>query len=239
MQPALRPALLLVDDDRALLSVLERRLRRQGFEVRTASSGPDALRELDRGWPALIVIDLMMPGMDGLELARRIKRIADLPIVVLSAVDADATKVAALETFAEDYVTKPFSPEELIARLNRVLRRSGTYRSQVALADGSLVIDFSGREIRSERGVASMTPVESRFLSILASSLDRSVRTDVLLERVWPESDGADPSYVWVTVRRLRQKLEVDPDQPRHLLTDRGVGYRLTSRPYAGSLATG
>src|SRR5918999_1200646 len=100
MQPALRPALLLVDDDRALLSVLERRLRRQGFEVRTASSGPDALRELDRGWPALIVIDLMMPGMDGLELARRIKRIADLPIVVLSAVDADATKVAAIETFA-------------------------------------------------------------------------------------------------------------------------------------------
>jgi two-component system KDP operon response regulator KdpE len=144
-------------------------------------------------------------------------------------VDADGSKVGALETFAEDYVTKPFSADELIARINRVLRRTGSYRSQLSLGNGSLVIDFSGREIRTERGTTPITPVESRFLGVLAASLDRTVRTDALLERVWPESDGADPSYVWVTVRRLRQKLEADPDAPEYLLTERGVGYRLTS----------
>jgi two-component system KDP operon response regulator KdpE len=231
VEPALRPALLLVDDDPSLLALLERRLGREGFRIRTATSGPDALRELERGWPSLIVIDLMMPRMDGVELARRVKRIADLPIIVLSAVDADMAKVDALESFAEDYVTKPFSADELIARINRILRRTGSYRSRLSLGGGSVVIDFSGREIRTDRGTLQMTPVETRFLGVLAASLDRSVRTESLLERVWPESDGADPSYVWVTLRRLRQKLEVNPDAPEFLLTERGIGYRLSSLP--------
>jgi DNA-binding response OmpR family regulator len=236
--PALRPAVLLVDDDLSLLSLLSRRLTREGFDVSTATSGPAALAALERSWPALALVDLMMPGMDGVELARRIKRLVDLPIIVLSAVDADASKVASLEAFAEDYLTKPFSFEELVARINRVLRRVGGGRPKVILDSGELEIDLVSREIRTGSATQPLTPIETRFLQVLVGSLDRTVSTQVLLDRVWPDSDGADSSYVWVTVRRLRQKLELDPDQPRYLLTDRGTGYRLASLG-GPTLATG
>lgn len=225
----MRPAVLLVDDDLSLLSLLSRRLTREGFDVSTATSGPAALAALERSWPALVLIDLMMPGMDGVELARRIKRLVDLPIIVLSAVDADTSKVASLEVFAEDYLTKPFSFEELVARINRVLRRVGGGRPKVILDSGELEIDLVSREVRTASATQPLTPIETRFLQVLVGSLDRTVSTQVLLDRVWPDSDGADSSYVWVTVRRLRQKLELDPDQPRYLLTDRGTGYRLAS----------
>ena len=238
MVPALRPAVLLVDDDLSLLSLLSRRLTREGFDVSTATSGPAALAALERSWPALALVDLMMPGMDGVELARRIKRLVDLPIIVLSAVDADASKVASLEAFAEDYLTKPFSFEELVARINRVLRRVGGGRPKVILDSGELEIDLVSREIRTGSATQPLTPIETRFLQVLVGSLDRTVSTQVLLDRVWPDSDGADSSYVWVTVRRLRQKLELDPDQPRYLLTDRGTGYRLASLG-GPTLATG
>ncbi|HEX2141404.1 MAG TPA: response regulator transcription factor [Candidatus Limnocylindria bacterium] len=229
MQPALRPAVLLVDDDPTLLSVLSRRLSREGLEVRTASSGSAALAELDRAWPALLVVDLMMPGMDGFELCRRVKRIADLPIIVLSAVDASESKVRALEEYAEDYITKPFNPDELVARVSRVLRRATAGVSQVTLAGGELEIDLTGRRIVTRSGSHVLTPIEVRLLQVLIASLDRTVATETLLDRVWSEADGADPSYVWVSVRRLRRKLEVDPDRPRFLLTERGIGYRLVS----------
>jgi DNA-binding response OmpR family regulator len=238
MQPAVRPAVLLVDDDLSLLSLLSRRLTREGFDVSTATSGPAALAALERSWPALALIDLMMPGMDGVELSRRIKRLVDLPIIVLSAVDADASKVASLESFAEDYLTKPFSFEELVARINRVLRRVGGGRPKIILDGGEVQIDLVAREVRTGAGMQPLTPIEARFLQVLVGSLDRTVSTQLLLDRVWPDSDGADSSYVWVTVRRLRQKLELDPDQPRYLLTDRGTGYRLTSLG-GPALATG
>jgi len=170
-----------------------------------------------------------MPGMDGFELSQRIKRIADLPIIVLSAVDADQTKVDALQHFAEDYVVKPFSPGELTARIQRVLRRAAPSRTQVTIGNGDLEIDLASRRITTRAATHPLTPTEVRFLQVLLGSLDRSVATEVLLDRVWSEADGADASYVWVTVRRLRRKLELDPDQPRFLLTDRGIGYRLSS----------
>jgi two-component system, OmpR family, KDP operon response regulator KdpE len=237
--PSIRPVLLLVDDDTTVLSVLSRRLTREGFEVRTAPSGPAALRLLERGWPALVVIDLMMPGMDGFELARRVKRIADLPIIVLSAVDADESKIRALEEYAEDYVTKPFNPDELVARVQRVLRRAPPGRSAVTLNGGEVEIDLAGKRLVTLAGTYSITPIEARLLQVLVSSLDRTVSTEMLLDRVWSDADGADPSYVWVTVRRLRRKLESDPDRPRYLLTDRGVGYRLASAPVAAAQAPG
>jgi DNA-binding response OmpR family regulator len=229
MLPALRPAVLLVDDDRNLLSVLARRLSREGLEVRTAPSGVAALASLERGWPALLIVDLMMPGMDGFELCRRVKRIADLPIIVLSAVDASESKVRALEQYAEDYITKPFDPDELVARVSRILRRTGTGRSRLTLNDGELEIDLAARLVTTAAGNQPLTPTEARMLQVLIASLDRTVPTETLVDRVWSDSDGADPSYVWVTVRRLRRKLEADPDRPRYLVTDRGVGYRLVS----------
>ena len=235
MVPALRPALLLVDDDPTLLSVLARRLAREGFDIRTAPSGHAALSALDRSWPALVVVDLMMPGMDGFELCRRIKRIADLPIIVLSAVDAGEAKVRALEDYAEDYITKPFNPDELVARVQRVLRRSAAGRTSIVLEGGELEIDLIQRRVTVQDQTQALTPTEVRFLQVLLASMDRTVATETLLQRVWSEADGADPSYVWVTVRRLRRKMEPDPDNPRHLLTERGIGYRLVSSTPARS----
>ncbi|HTI28791.1 MAG TPA: response regulator transcription factor [Methylomirabilota bacterium] len=229
MQPALRPALLLVDDDPTLLAVLARRMAREGYEVLTASSGAQALQQLEQRWPSLLIVDLMMPGMDGFELCARVKRIADLPIIVLSAVDASEAKVRALEDYAEDYITKPFEPDELVARVQRVLRRSAGGHSQVVLDGGDLQIDLTGRRVTRPGGSFPLTPTEVRLLHVMIAQMDRTVATDTILNRVWSESDGADPSYVWVTIRRLRRKVEVDPDRPRFLLTERGVGYRLVS----------
>ena len=229
MQPALRPALLLVDDDPTLLAVLARRMAREGYEVLTASSGAQALQQLEQRWPSLLIVDLMMPGMDGFELCARVKRIADLPIIVLSAVDASEAKVRALEDYAEDYITKPFEPDELVARVQRVLRRSATGHSQVVLDGGDLQIDLTRRRVTRAGGSFPLTPTEVRLLHVMIAQMDRTVATDTILNRVWSESDGADPSYVWVTIRRLRRKVEVDPDRPRFLLTERGVGYRLVS----------
>jgi len=239
MLPALRPAVLLVDDDPTLLSVLARRMAREGFDVRTAPSGPAALKALERSWPALLVVDLMMPSMDGFELCRRVKRIADLPIIVLSAVDAGEAKVRALEEYAEDYVTKPFNPDELVARVQRVLRRLPVARGLAVFDEGELEIDLVQRQVRTAAATQSLTPTEVRVLQILIGSIDRTVPTETLLERVWSEADGADPSYVWVTMRRLRRKVELDPDSPRYLLTERGVGYRLvsTAAPAVGAAA--
>jgi DNA-binding response OmpR family regulator len=227
--PPVRPAVLLVDDDLTLLSVLSRRVSRAGYEAVTANSGPAALKLLEGSWPALMVVDLMMPGMDGFELCRRVKQLADLPIIVLSAVDASEAKVSALELYAEDYVTKPFDPDELVARIQRVLRRASIGSPQISLDGGEIEVDLATRQVATPAGSHQLTPTEARLLQVLAASVDRVIPTDELLSRVWTDADGADPSYLWVTVRRLRRKLEADPDRPRYLLTERGVGYRLSS----------
>ena len=235
MDAPVRPAILLVDDDATLAAVLARRLTREGYEVRVADSGPAALQALEQRWPALLIVDLMMPGMDGFELCRRVKRIADLPIIVLSAIAASEAKVSALELYAEDYVTKPFDPDELVARLQRVLRRSAPGPSQLVIGSGDVEIDLARRQIRTPSGSQQLTPTEARLLGVLIGSGERVVSTDDILQRVWSESDGADASYVWVTVRRLRRKLEVDPDNPRYLITERGLGYRFASGSLVGA----
>ena len=229
MLPALRPAILLVDDDPTLRAVLTRRLERDGFDVRAVASGPEALGAMERAWPALLVVDLMMPGMDGFELCRRVKQIADLPIIVLSAVDASEAKVRALEHYAEDYVTKPFDPDELSARIHRILMRTDSGRGGLTLDGGTLEIDLAQRRARVDERLESLSPTEVRFLQVLMASLDRTVPTETLLNRVWFDTDVPDPSYVWVTVRRLRNKIERDPSRPQVLLTDRGIGYRLST----------
>jgi two-component system KDP operon response regulator KdpE len=150
-------------------------------------------------------------------------------------VDASEAKVRALEHYAEDYVTKPFDPEELSARIHRVLLRTDSIRGGLTLDGGTVEIDLSRRRARVDDRVESLTPTEVRFLQVLVAAIDRTVPTDTLLNRVWFDSDLPDPSYVWVTVRRLRNKIERDPSQPRVLLTDRGIGYRLST---VGSLTS-
>ena len=221
--------LLLVDDDRAHLDALAERLTRDDFDVAVATSGPEALERLDDAWPDLAIIDLMMPDMDGQTLAARIKTRADIPILVLSAVAAADSKADLIAHFAEDYVTKPYDYDELVARIRRVLRRMQDQIpvDEVALGDLTLVPRKRDAIVRGRH--VSLSPTESRFLATLAASMPRPVSTDQLLHKVWADSDAADPAYVWVTVRRLRQKLEFDANDPHHLLTDPSGGYRLAS----------
>jgi DNA-binding response OmpR family regulator len=220
--------ILLVEDDPRLVLFLEDRLRREGFDVTAALTGRGAIQALDDRWPDLVILDLILPDLPGEDVAAAIKERADLPIIVLSAVNETESKVELIERYAEDYVTKPFEYAELRARIQRVL-----WRLQERLPAQELVLGpdltlvlrrrlaiVGGRPVR-------LSPTETRLLSILAANHGRTVSTEQLLSRVWSQADGADPSYVWVTMRRLRQKIELDPDHPRYLHTERSEGYRL------------
>lgn len=221
--------LLLVDDDVSHLDALAARLASDGFEVDKASSGAKGLELLNEAWPDLVILDLLMPGMDGQTLAARIKSRADIPILVLSAIEAADSKADLIARYAEDYVAKPYDYTELVARIRRVLRRvqDQVPVEELDLGDVTLIPRLREAMIRGQR--VSLSPTESRFLATLAASMPNAVTTEHLLRKVWADSDAADPAYVWVTVRRLRQKLEVNPDQPRHLVTAAGGGYRLVA----------
>jgi DNA-binding response OmpR family regulator len=222
--------ILLVDDDTSLLVVLAEQLRDDGYEVATARDGQEALRRLEAGWPDLILLDLMMPRVDGLALARQIKAEADLPIIVLSAIDTADSKARLLDEVAEDYVTKPYHYPELRARIQRVQRRLGDRIPRQSLVLGpNLTLDLHHRSATVAGTEVQLTPTESRLLHALAANLGETVATETLISRGWADTEEAEPSYVWVSMRRLRQKIEVDPDRPVHLLTVRGIGYRLVS----------
>src|SRR5512141_2677700 len=222
------PRILIVDDDPNLLVILAEQLRADGYDVQTARDGDEALRRLAQSWPDLLVIDMLMPRMDGLTLAREIKAQADLPIIVLSAIDTGDSKADLLEEVAEDYVTKPYHYPELRARIGRVLRRLRDRVPKQELTLGpNLVLELHHRTATVRGETVPLTPTESRLLYALAANLGQTVPTETLLDRGWGDAEDADPSYVWVTMRRLRQKIEVDPDHPAHLVTVRGFGYRL------------
>jgi two-component system response regulator VicR len=238
LHSTIAPRILVVDDDPNLLVLLADQLRADGFEVVTARDGQEALRRLETSWPDLLIIDMMMPRMDGLTLAREIKGRADLPIIVLSAIDVADSKAELLDEVAEDYITKPFHYPELRARINRVLRRVGDKVPRQRLVLGpSLVLELHRRAATVDGKPVQLTPTESRLLYALAANLGNVVTTETLLARGWADTEDADPSYVWVTMRRLRQKVERDPNRPVHLLTVRGVGYRLRKAEQAGEPA--
>ncbi len=219
---------LLVDDDVRLVGLLEGRLHRDGFEVSVATRGADALAAMDRHWPDLIILDLMLPDMRGEQVAVQIKRRADLPIIVLSAVSEVSARTTSIREFAEDYLIKPFHYPELKARIDRVLRRMEDRIpvEEQSPADG-LTLILRKREAIVDGGSIRLTPIETRLRATLAAAGGKVVTTEQLLARVWTDSEGADPVYVWVTVRRLRLKLEPDPARPRFLHTARGGGYVL------------
>lgn len=224
--------ILLIEDDARLLGFLEERLRRDGFAVSTASRGMEALASVDRRWPELIVLDLMLPDMRGEVVAAEIKRRADLPIIVLSAVSEVSAKTTMIQEFAEDYLTKPFHYPELRARIERVMRRlEDRIPVEEIQVDEGFSLVLRRREAIVDGTVIKLTPIETKVLATLASTPGRTVSTDTLLARVWAGADGADPVYVWVTIRRLRQKLEPDASNPRFLHSVKGGGYRLGPAP--------
>lgn len=228
--------MLLVDDDPAHLEALADRLRGDGFHVTRAAGGAQALESLGDAWPDLVILDLMMPGMDGQTLAGRIKSRADIPILVLSAVAAADNKADVIASYAEDYVTKPYDYTELVARIRRVLRRLHDQIPVQEVALGDLTLVLRKREAIVGGSRVSLTATESRFLATLAARMPMAVSTEDLLRNVWV--DASDPAYVWVTVRRLRRKLESDADDPRHLLTDPVGGYKLAAWSNPGPLPT-
>lgn len=223
-----RSRLLLIDDDNELAWFLAERLRRDGYDVAIAHSGADGLRELDERWPDLVVLDLMLPDMTGTATARAIKERADLPIIVLSAITDTAARVDLIERFAEDFLVKPFHYPELRARVERVLDRlQDRIPSQEVEVAPELTLLLRRREALVGGALVRLTPIETRLLAVLAAARGKPVSTERLLQRVWGDADGAEPVYVWVTVHRLRQKLERDPRAPHHLHSRRGGGYSL------------
>ena len=227
-----QPLLLLVDDDPDILRSLSIHLRADGYRVSAAASGVQALATLGSTLPALAIIDLMMPGMDGFETSRQIKRRADLPIVILTAVDTDETKVRAIELYADDYMTKPFNYAELAARISRILKRAWPAGPPTAIQiiDRDLVLDFNAKMVRVRGAARHLSPTEFRLLHLLATNAGRVLPNELILDRVWPDT-GGEMGYLWEYVRRLREKLGDDPADPRYIVSERSVGYRFVRPP--------
>lgn len=219
---------LVVDDDPTVSDVVRRYLEQDGCRVRLAFDGPDALAAVAEEVPDLVILDLMMPGIDGLEVCRRLRRaLPDLPVVMLTALGEEADRVTGLEVGADDYVTKPFSPRELVLRVRSVLRRvtAAPAAEPAMLTDGDLIADTSRRIVHLGGKPLALTVREFDLLAFLLRNPAKAWSRADLLERVWGWQFG-DQSTVTVHVRRLREKIEPEPAAPCRILTAWGVGYR-------------
>jgi DNA-binding response OmpR family regulator len=218
---------LVVDDEPMVREVLERYLEREGYEVTTAEDGEAALSRFTDEHPHLVLLDLMLPRIDGLEVFRRMRASTQTPVIMLTARGAETDRVVGLELGADDYVTKPFSPREVVARVRAVLRRTEQGVDQEGtLTFGVLQVDRGRREVRVRDRDVRLTRKEFDLLEHLASSPGITFTRTALLESVWDFAWDGDSATVTVHIRRLREKIEDDPSSPRHLITVWGVGYR-------------
>jgi DNA-binding response OmpR family regulator len=218
---------LVVDDEPIVREVVVRYLEHEGYRTLEAGDGDDARALLERQRPDLVVLDLMLPGMDGLELCRWIRSRSELPVIMLTARGEEADRIVGHELGADDYVTKPFSPRELAARVRTVLRRSSAANgSSERLAFGDLELDAQTREVRRDGVELKLTAKEFDLLWFLASHPRRVFSRDQLMASVWGYEAALDTGTVTVHMRRLREKIERDPSHPEHLQTVWGVGYR-------------
>ncbi|MGI9081400.1 MAG: response regulator [Thermoleophilaceae bacterium] len=228
------PRILLVDDEESVQKLLAFPLRKDGYEVVAALDGPEALERLRDDDIDLVVLDLMLPGVDGFEVCRRVRAKSSVPIIMLTARTEEIDKVLGLELGADDYITKPFSVREFRSRVKAVLRRAERTRGEdpgeEPLEDGDLRIDFDKRNVTMAGEPAGLTYVEFEILAALARNPGRVYNRMVLLERVWGDASYRDPRTVDVHIRHLREKLERDPKHPELILTLRGVGYRYRDR---------
>jgi DNA-binding response OmpR family regulator len=218
---------LVVDDEPTIRDVVVRYLERDGYRTLEAADGGAAQALLERESPSLVILDLMLPGGDGLALCRWIRSRSSLPVIMLTARGEESDRIVGLELGADDYVTKPFSPRELVARVRTVLRRAGPAAVPAdRLAFGELVLDAGAREVRRGDHVLRLTAKEFDLLWFLASHPRRVFSRAQLMDRVWGYHAAFDTGTVTVHVRRLREKVEEDPSRPRHLETVWGAGYR-------------
>jgi DNA-binding response OmpR family regulator len=228
------PRILLVDDEQSVQKLLSFPLRREGYEVVGADDGQEALDRLQEGSFDLVVLDVMLPKVDGFEVCRRLRARSGVPIIMLTAKTEEIDKVLGLELGADDYITKPFSVREFRSRVKAVLRRASLAREEdvpeEALVHGDLTIDFEKRTVSVDGKAANLTYVEFEILAALARSPGRVFSRSQLLERVWGDSAYRDPRTVDVHIRHLREKLEADAREPELIHTVRGVGYRFRER---------
>ncbi|HKO37805.1 MAG TPA: response regulator transcription factor [Solirubrobacterales bacterium] len=222
--------ILLVDDEQSIQTLLSYPLRKDGYHVTSALDGTEALRRFEEGRFDLVILDLMLPQMGGVEVCRQLRSRSQVPIIMLTAKGSETDKVAGLEVGADDYITKPFSMREFRSRVKAALRRSrmgGEAKETGAPIEcEDLKIDFDRRMVTLAEEEVKVTYVEFEILGALARSPGRVLTRETLLEHVWGDSDYRDPRTVDVHIRHLREKLERDPKEPEYLFTVRGVGYR-------------
>jgi DNA-binding response OmpR family regulator len=222
--------ILVVEDEPSIREIVSLYLRRAGFQVRVAPDGEAALAMLRREPADLVILDLMLPRIDGLEVTRQIRAQSDTPLIMLTARKSETDRIAGLEMGADDYVVKPFSPQELVSRVRAVLRRSGSRGDVTAdpvLEFDSFAIDPAARSVQARGRAVSLTGREFDLLWLLARHPGQVFSRERLLQLVWGSDEYIDPSTVTVHVRRLREKVEEDPSSPRHIKTVWGFGYRL------------
>jgi DNA-binding response OmpR family regulator len=221
--------ILLVDDEQSIQTLLSYPLRKDGYHVTSALDGSEALRRFEEGRFDLVILDLMLPRLDGVEVCRELRSRSQVPIIMLTAKGSETDKVAGFEVGADDYITKPFSMREFRSRVKAALRRSrmgAEAPEEEAIESGGLRIDFDRRMVTLAEEEVRVTYVEFEILGALARSPGRVLSRETLLEHVWGDSEYRDPRTVDVHIRHLREKLESDPKQPEFLFTVRGVGYR-------------
>jgi two-component system KDP operon response regulator KdpE len=218
---------LVVDDEPQITRVLRTVLTSQGYQVQTAGEGQAALANFNEWHPELVITDLFMPRMDGLELCRRIRAVSGVPIIVLSVKGEERAKVEALDSGADDYVTKPFGTDELLARVRAALRRSQVGPTDVpSFEAGDFRVDLEGRRVHVNGNEVRLTPKEFDLFVYMARHPNKVITHRTLLEAVWGEASQEQPEYLRVFMGQLRKKLEPDPSNPRYLVTEPWVGYR-------------
>jgi len=221
--------ILVVDDERRMVGFIRLNLEQDGFEVIEAYNGTEALERLRDSLPDLILLDVMMPDIDGFEVLRMIREISQVPVIMLTAKGEEDDKVKGLELGADDYVTKPFSPRELVSRVKAVLRRGSTFEEDeegVIEVDDRLKIDFGRREVWVDDELVKLRPTEYRLLYHLVQNAGWVLTHDQILTKVWGYEYRDEPHYVRLYINYLRKKIEEDPSDPQYILTERGVGYR-------------
>ncbi|MCL4464751.1 MAG: response regulator transcription factor [Chloroflexi bacterium] len=219
--------ILIVDDEPRLVRFVKAELESMGYQVATARTGDAALRQVEANQPDLVLLDIMLPGIDGFEVCRRLRETSDIPIIMLTAKGGDEDKVKGLDLGADDYLAKPFHTGELYARVRAVLRRAQPPGAKVRqpLACGNLTIDFGKRQVKVSGKEVRLSRTEYRLLYELVTNAGRVLLHEDLLRRVWGRRYENEVSYLWIYIGYLRQKIEDNPRQPKHILTQPGVGY--------------
>ncbi len=224
--------ILVVDDEKRMVRFIQLNLEQDGFQVLTAYNGAEALEQVRTQLPDLILLDIMMPDISGFEVLKRIREVNSVPVIMLTAKGEEDDRIQGLELGADDYITKPFSPREMVSRIRAVLRRTRSFKEdQVDLikVDDRLTIDFSRREVWVEGKIVDLRPTEYRLLYHLVKNAGWVNTHEQLLSKVWGFEYQDEPHYVRLYVNYLRKKLEKDPSNPQYILTERGVGYRFVN----------